>query len=135
MSEGLLDANVLIRFLTRDVPTQADAARALMIRASEGEVHLRMTALTFAEVVWVLERFYGCAKAEIADAMNRAMALPGLYLEEADVLATATAMYADLNVDFIDAYQAAHALNRGITTIYSYDRHLDRIAGITRVEP
>ncbi len=135
MSDALLDANVLIRYLTRDVSDQAEASRSLLIRASEGDLRLHMTALTFAEVVCVLERFYGRSRPQIAEVMTHALALPGLQFEHADVLAASLGAYRESNVDFMDAYQATYALHRGIAAIYSYDRHFDKISGIVRLEP
>ncbi|WP_156784613.1 PIN domain-containing protein [Thermosinus carboxydivorans] len=42
----------------------------------------------------------------------------------------------DANViDWSDAFTASQMINRGIAEIYSFDKHFDRIANITRVEP
>jgi predicted nucleic acid-binding protein len=43
--------------------------------------------------------------------------------------------YVDLNVSFADAYHAVVLLHRGLDEVLSFDRHFDRIPGITRIEP
>ncbi len=49
------DTNLFLRYLTNDVPQQADAVEALLRRAAAGEVTLVTNSLAIAEVVWVLE--------------------------------------------------------------------------------
>ena len=44
-------------------------------------------------------------------------------------------LYVDQEIDFIDAYNAAHMKKQRLSQIYSYDSDFDRIAGISRVEP
>ena len=39
------------------------------------------------------------------------------------------------NIDFIDAYNAALMSYKGISTIYSYDKHYDSIPKIKRIQP
>jgi len=135
VSVALIDANVVVRLLTNDIPRRAEAARELLYEAERGNIGLRMTALAFAEIVWVLDRLYGLHKRKIAEAMAMVLGLTGLTVDDAPVLGAALSMHADLNVDFIDAYQGCHAIAHGIQSIYSFDRHLDRIPGVVRVEP
>ena len=44
------------------------------------------------------------------------------------------ALYASTNVDFVDAYHAAHLRNRKIPTICSFDRDIESLS-IKRIEP
>ena len=48
-----VDANVLLRFLTRDPEDMAAKAASLMLRAERGEVLLVVSPLTIAEMVSV----------------------------------------------------------------------------------
>ena len=43
--------------------------------------------------------------------------------------------YVDLNISFADAYHAVLVEELKLTTILSFDRDLDRVVGISRVEP
>jgi predicted nucleic-acid-binding protein len=135
MTPETLDANTLVRFLTRDDPVKAAAVRSLLQRAARGEIALRLSAFAFGEVVFVLEKVYHWSKAEIASRAGALLALAGLDVEEAPTLQDALAMYAGLNIDFVDAFQGAWALANGCPVIYSYDRDLDRMPGISRREP
>jgi predicted nucleic acid-binding protein len=44
-------------------------------------------------------------------------------------------IYAAQGIDFEDALAIAYMESAGISEIISYDRHFDRIEGITRCEP
>ena len=55
----LVDANVLLRFLTKQPPAQAEAAREVLERGQRGEFNLVVEPLTLAEVVYVLAGVYG----------------------------------------------------------------------------
>ena len=135
MKTELIDANILIRLLTWDDPVKGAAVRALLVSAAAGARTLRMTTLAFAEIVWVLEKVYGWAKADIASHLVPLLNLSGLNIDESVLLQRALALYHTLNIDFIDAYQGELAVVEGSPVIYSYDRDLDRVPGITRIEP
>jgi predicted nucleic acid-binding protein len=135
MPTWLLDANVLLRVLTMDVPEQGHAARRLLARAADGEATLRMTALAFAEVVWVLERVYRWPPGEIASGLGAALDLPGLVMDDAAELREALGLFAEHRVSFIDAYQAAVAAQDGLEAVVSYDGGFDRLPGVQRMEP
>jgi uncharacterized protein len=52
------DTNLFLRYLTNDIPAQADAVEALLQRAEQEEILLVTNALVMAEIVWTLESFY-----------------------------------------------------------------------------
>ncbi len=54
----VLDANVLLRFITKTPPDQAAKARDLLKRGQAGEVRLVLEPLTLADVVYVLKKPY-----------------------------------------------------------------------------
>ena len=67
MKRAFIDANVILRYLTKDPPEMAEAALKTFTNAENGKVFLLVTNLTVAEVVWVLESFYRYSKNQIAE--------------------------------------------------------------------
>ena len=125
------DTNLFLRYLTNDVPAQADAVEELLHRASNGEIVLVINTLVIAEIVWTLESYYGLARDTIKDKVLAILNTPGIETAEADLLLQAIFWYADKNIDFIDAFDAAWMLAQGLTTTCTFDRkHFSRIAGI-----
>ena len=130
------DTNLFLRFLTNDLPQQADQVDSLLRRAANGDVKLVTTSLVIAEIVWTLESYYQIPKAEIQDKVLAILNTPGLTVEGADLLLQAAVMYAEKNVDFIDAFNAAWMLKQEVEKAYSFDqKHFNRFEGITTVLP
>jgi len=135
MKEGLIDANVILRYLTKDPPAMAEAALKIFDEARRGKASLLIIPITVAEVVWVLESFYEYSKGRIAETMIQFLMCEGLEVESLDLLIGALNLYHEKNLDFADAVLAMTALQKGPKRIYSFDRHLDRVDGIKRLAP
>ena len=100
------DANVLLRLLTNDPPAMAERAAAVAERAERGELLLRVAPLVVAEVVWVLQSFYGHDKRRIAEALTALLTARGVDAVDGDTVVSALETMAGSNVDFVDAYLA-----------------------------
>ena len=116
-----VDTNVFLRYLTDDIPEQADASEALLGRAEQGDVRLVTSALVVAEIVWTLGSFYKRTKPQVRDAVLALCHTPGLDVEDADALVQAAEWYAELNVDFADAAHAAWMRARSITEVATFN--------------
>lgn len=126
------DTNLFLRYLTNDVPEQADAVEQLLQRAAAGEVNLVANNLVMAEIIWTLESFYQLTRNDIQEKIMAILNTPGLEIIEGDLVWQAIIWYAEQNVDFIDAYNAAWLLAQGMTAAYTFDRkHFSRLAGVT----
>ena len=125
------DTNLFLRYLTNDVPAQADAVERLLQRAAAGEIVLVINSLVIAEIVWTLESHYGLARESIKNMVLAILNTPGLEAAEGDLLLQAIFVYTDKNVDFIDAFNGAWLLDRGLTNVYTFDqKHFSRLEGI-----
>jgi predicted nucleic acid-binding protein len=125
------DTNVFLRYLTNDIPAQADAVEALLRRASDGEIILLINSLVIAEIVWTLESYYGLARASIKEKILAILNTPGIETAEGDLLLQAIFWDADKNIDFVDAFNAAWMMAEGLETTYTFDpKHFSRIEGI-----
>ena len=58
METYFIDANIFLRFLTRDNIEKQKKAENIFKKAISGEIILITTDLVIAEVVWTLESFY-----------------------------------------------------------------------------
>jgi predicted nucleic-acid-binding protein len=127
-----VDTNLFLRYLTNDVPAQADAVEALLRQAAGGEMVLVTNSLVLAEIVWVLASYYQRSRVDIRDKVLAVLNTPGLEVVDGDLVLQAITWYAEKNVDFIDAYNAAWSLVQDINVAYTFDQvHFSRIEGIT----
>ncbi len=130
------DTNLFLRFLTNDVPEQADAVERLLRRAAAGELRLVTSALVVSEIVWTLESFYRLPEKAIREHVLAILNTPGLEVAEADILLQATIWYEEKNVDFIDAFNAAWLLAQGLARVATFDRkHFARFEGVSVIVP
>jgi predicted nucleic acid-binding protein len=135
MKRAFVDANVILRYFTGDPPDMAEASLKTFSAAHQGKISLMLIPVTVAEVVWVLESFYGYPKDRIAVTISEFLHSDGLEVIDLDIVIHALSLYKEKNIDFADALLSASALNRGPTFIYSFDRDFDRIPEITGLEP
>jgi predicted nucleic acid-binding protein len=130
------DANVFLRYLTNDVPEQAEAVQQLFQQAAEGAVHLVTNTLVLAELVWVMESYYRLPREAVHRRALAVATIEGLDLPGLDFVVEALYDYLEKNVDFIDAYNVAWARHRAIDAIVTFDKkHLGRFSGMTVVTP
>ncbi len=130
-----LDTNVFLRHLRADHPEHSPRATAYLERIERKELKVRTADTVIFEAVFTLERTYRQSKAAIRDALLPLIELPGIMLPRKRRLRTAFTFYVDLNISFADAYHAALMQEQRLTEVVTFDRHFDRIPGITRVEP
>jgi predicted nucleic acid-binding protein len=128
---AFLDTNVLIRHLTSDPPRLAKRATALL----SGPGPFLLADLVVAECVYVLESYYQVGRAQIAEAMRAAIAMPTVETVDDAVLVRALQVYELDRLDFAEAYLVALAEATGVREVVSFDRSIDRVATVARREP
>jgi predicted nucleic acid-binding protein len=134
MSRLLLDANVIVRFLTGDHPAHSPRSRNLFARAAAGDVTLIVRDLALAETAWVLQSLYSLDRNAITAALKDLIDSAGIEVENKATLLSALRNFAQTDVNFVDAYHAAVAAAESIA-IASFDRDFDQFAAVKRVEP
>ncbi|MDI7276186.1 MAG: PIN domain-containing protein [Anaerolineae bacterium] len=123
-----VDTNVFLRYLTNDVPAQADAIEQLLHCAAAGDLALVTNSLVMAEIVLTLESYYGLARTDVKGKVLAILNTPGLEVADGDLVLEAIAGYADKGVDFIDALNAAWLSARGLHAACTFDRkHYGRL--------
>ncbi|MBA1335952.1 MAG: hypothetical protein HPY66_1771 [Firmicutes bacterium] len=129
-----IDANVILRHLTNDVPDQAKQAEELLKRVEEGKEDVFLPDIILADIIWILEGYYKQTREDIREWITAILSLQGLKFSDKDMALNALDIYVDKRIDWSDAFTASQMLQRGITEIYSFDKHFDRIDGIARIE-
>jgi predicted nucleic acid-binding protein len=128
---AFVDTNVLVRHLTGDPPEMAGRATAYL----RAEAELLLTDLVVAETVYVLESFYETPRTQLADAVRSLLALASVISVDAALLLRAVEVYEIERIDFAEAYLVACAESTGINQVASFDRTIDRVGTVRRIEP
>lgn len=116
-----VDTNVFLRFFVKDVPAHYEKARVLFEKAENGTAKLETSELVIAEIVWVLESFYGFSRKEIAEVLTTLLAAKNLRIANHAKIAGALGIYSVGNMDFIDAYNIAYMKSKEYTKVATFD--------------
>jgi len=128
---AFVDTNILIRHLTGDPPEQAARATRFLTDADE----LLLADLVVAEVVYMLESFYEVPRERVAELVRAIIAFPAIVVLDPTVLLRALEVYETERLDFAEAYLVAQAERSGVGMVASFDKAIDRVATVRRLEP
>jgi predicted nucleic acid-binding protein len=128
---AIIDTNVLVRHLTGDPPDLAERATAYL----RTERELLLTDLVAAETVYVLESFYETPRDQVGEAVRSLVAFDSIVCVDPALLLRAVEVYETDRIDFAEAYLVACAETTGVGMVASFDRSIDRVNTIERIEP
>ena len=128
---AFVDTNILVRHLTGDPPDLAARATSFLGSARE----LLLTDLIAAETVHVLESYYETPRAQTAEAMRSLIAFEPIVCVDPALLLRAVEVYETDRIDFAEAYLVACAETTGVGRVASFDRSIDRVETVERIEP
>jgi predicted nucleic-acid-binding protein len=128
---AFVDTNVLIRHLTGDPPAMALAATTYL----RVEAELLLADVIVAETIYVLESFYETPRLQIAQIMRSLLVFDAIVVVDRDVLLRALELYEIDRLDFAEAYLVACAESTGVGRVASFDRSIDRVSTVKRIEP
>jgi predicted nucleic acid-binding protein len=128
---AFVDTNILVRHLTGDPADMAARSTAYLRSAFE----LLLTDLVAAETVYVLESFYRAPRDQVAGALRSLIAFDSIVCVDPALLLRAAEIYELERLDFAEAYLVACAESTGVGVVVSFDRSIDRLNTVERVEP
>lgn len=109
------------------------AARATAFLAEADGLYL--ADLIVAEMVYVLESFYEAPRDQIATAVRSLVSVRSVVTVDPALLLRALEVYEVDRLDFAEAYLVACAESTGVGRVASFDRAIDRVATVERLEP
>lgn len=130
----IVDANVVIRFLTEDHLIHSPAARIFFEEAQQGKHNLVLTEMCIAEVVWVLISYYKKDRRLVSKFLETLIQRQGMIVPNKEVMLNAFERFGKTKIDFIDCYFAALSVSRR-QAVVSFDRDLDKFKDVKRIEP
>lgn len=128
---AFVDTNVLVRHLTGDPPEMAARATAYL----RSEPDLLLADLVVAETIYVLESFYETPRSQVAQVVRSLIAVESIVCVDGALLLRAVEIYETDRIDFAEAYLVACAESTGIGRVASFDRSIDRVGTVERIEP
>lgn len=128
---AFVDSNILVRHLTGDPPEQAAHATEFL----RGGESLIVVDLVVAEVVYVLESVYEVKRERVAELVRAVIGFPAVVVPDDALLLRALEIYEQHRIHFAESYLAACAEVSGVDVVASFDRDIDRVPTVRRLEP
>src|SRR3989338_9800213 len=104
MESSTLDANVFLRFLLDDIPSQAKEAANILIKAKSGKLRIFVPQIIIFEILFALDKYYKFPKTEVTEKVGTLLATSYLNIEDRTVFQEALEIYKSKNIDFVDCF-------------------------------
>jgi len=132
----VIDANIILRHILKDIPEHAQQVDRILALAAESPLKLFIPEPVVSDVVFVLS-YMKVPKPEITEAVRGWVNLPGVQLLGIAPLIVETALdlFAEKNIKWSDALISAKMLTWGFSKICTFDKHFNRVHGLTRIDP
>lgn len=116
-----LDTNVLVRYVVRDDPAQADAATRLIEDGCTAEEPGHIGAVVLAELAWMLRGPYGYGRSQVAAVLRQILRTVEFVVEEPTVAWAALAEFESGSADFADCWIGHSNRARGCERTFTFD--------------
>lgn len=120
-----VDTNVLVRFLTRDDPVQADRARKAIAKMAAEGAPCCVGLVVLCELVGVLRAALGYGKTEILGALESLVEAPQFSIGDRDTVRGAIALYREGSGDFADYVIGLQNRRQGCRDTVTFDQSLE----------
>jgi len=135
-SSAFIDTNIFVNHFLGTHPEHGPASTALLTRIQAGEVDAWITETVAFETIFTLERTFRIPRVAIAPMLTGLLILPNLHCRDKDLLVETLELWMnETPLSFADCYHLLSTRHLGLTQIYTFDRKMDRLPGVTRVEP
>lgn len=119
-----LDTNLLIRFLVRDDPAQAEKVRLLLRQAERDEEVFLIPLSVVLEVLWVLDAVYDRPRDRILDALDSLTLMSVLQFEHMDIVHALVEQGRRTLLDLSDLLIGLSAKRQGAEHTLTFDKDL-----------
>lgn len=122
----VLDTNVFIRLVVRDVPSQYQTVVSLFERIEKGQIIGKVSILVINEIVWILEKFYNIKRTVYLPILLKLLLLKDIKIIEIKktLLLEILSEMITKRYDFTDIY-LSHIASR--KNIFSFDKDFEKI--------
>lgn len=127
-----LDANVLVRYVMQDDPTQSQKASRL-IESLTSEVPGFVPVVALIELVWVLISCYDLTREQVAQALDGLLRAKEIVLERAEQVSQALRIFGTSSADFADCLIERTSVAKGCGKTMTFDIGAAKFAGMTLI--
>jgi len=126
-SDAILpDTNVVLRYLLQDVPEQFGTASDFFEKVRTGVKRAVILESVVVECVYVLVKFYGVPKEDVAATLSGLLQYKGVVNRARTALIEALRLMADTGLDMVDCMLVAKGSHDGLE-IMTFDKQMQKV--------
>ncbi|MDO9527717.1 MAG: PIN domain-containing protein [Syntrophales bacterium] len=125
----LADTNVVLRYLLGDHPEFSPRADAFFQDVYKGVKKAEILDVVIVECVYVMEKYYGIPKAEIAAKLSGILNFQGIVNTAKSQVLSALLKYEATNADIVDCILAAASTES--RAVVSFDSDMKKLKAVT----
>ena len=122
----LPDTNVVLRYLLKDIPDQYEKSAAFFEKVRSGTERAVILESVLVECVYILLKFYGVPKVEIAASLTGLLHYRGVVNRDKDAMVEALRVFAENKLDVVDCMLIAKGKHDNMT-IFTFDKALGKV--------
>jgi len=123
MKTYLLDTNIILRLLLKDVPSQYETAGQFIKKAKKKQIKLIIYPQAIFETVYILESHYHIPKYEIVSGIIPFISSTYVNIDNQLQLSKALFFYSHHNLSFVDIYFSVLCQTKGYNLL-TFDKKL-----------
>ena len=124
---AIVDTNVVIRYLVRDVPEQFTEIEPWFEAVRTGKEKALLLESVLVESIYILTKYYKVPKTETAETLTNLLHYKGIVNDDKDALGAALTLFAESGLDPVDCLVLARAKQDGLRMV-TFDKALKRLA-------
>lgn len=121
MAKASIDTNVLLRLLLNDIPEQHEKAKRLI---QEPGLSFQVSDTAIIELVFVLERHYEFARAQIRDAVDALATITSISFNKNLMNKALSVFIEHPKLSFEDCYLVSVAVEQKALPLWTFDKKL-----------
>lgn len=129
-----LDTNCILRFLTNDVPHQAEKIEKRFRGAEKGRSTFTIPHIVVVETLFQLEHWYKQSRKEAAQTLMTFLSPEWIHVEQKEILLACLEDCKLKNIDIVDL-MLFHFAEASTAKILSFDHDFDALSPNLREEP
>lgn len=126
MKSLLLDANIFLRFLLNDIPSQYSIAKKLILQAKSGQLEIIVPQIIIFEIAFSLDKYYLFSKSEVVEKVEPLISMQYFKIQDKEIFQRALNIYEDKNLSLVDCFLKAKSEEMGID-IFTFDKNLAKL--------
>ena len=129
-----VDTNAVLRYLTNDIPLQANKVKTYLIKAQKGQISLELTLIVIVEIMFQLQHWYEVSKEKAANSLITFISPDWIKVKNKSAVLEAIKLYKSKNIDLVDLllWSTATAEEQ---QILSFDKDFDKLEPSIRLKP